>query len=269
MSSLNNIVIASVITSARLLACRDDKTDAGAADAALAERSPAYDNLRTEAATVDLPTFAAGDVALAKGRKIAPVERRVKIFWAPEERALINQGGEYAALFGSLDTPKAPYCPGNDFANCRGKDWYATEPEAAGVIVYIDRRLARSGTYFAQGSDAPLGNAYEGVLQLDAVVMPEKLRVARWWRKIKPPVTTYKMDALVVKIPKQSPEIYDADMRRLLAGEAPESDFPSAPWDAPPSAADGGPADAGAVTAKASGPGTKPVGSAAPKPPRR
>ncbi len=224
-------------------ACKRD-APSGEADAAvsLSAPPPGYARFGVEARKADLSSLPSGDVALAKGRKIAPVDRRVSVIWALDEQRQIDKGGEIASLMGALVSPKSPYCPGNKFSLCNGKAWFASEPEEAGVVVYLERRIAPSGKYFARGSETALANAYEGVWEFDAVIMPEKIRVARWWRKVYSPssVTSYGKLGIGFQVPRHDEASFEGDMSQLFGGQAPESDFRSAPWDDPPSERDAG-----------------------------
>jgi hypothetical protein len=207
-----------------LIGCQKNAAQDAGADAAFDESAVRshYAALEREAPKVDVSTFARGDVALAKGRSIATVLRAVNVAWAKEEAQLGDQSAEAKHLLHRLTSPQAPYCPNNDLKNCGGHPWFAEDPSKAGVIVYVERRSDKDGTYGQGGA-----NSYATSLRFDAVLVPEKLRVAHWNRIALPPQSQVRVGggSTMMQMGQQAPESFQADMQKLASGAAPASDF--------------------------------------------
>jgi hypothetical protein len=194
-----------------------------------------YAPLERDAVKVDVSSFGSGDVALAKGRRIAPVLRAARVDWAKEEMALSERNEQAKRLLRLLASPRAPYCPNNTIALCNGHPWFAADPSMAGVIVYVEQRTGKEGVYV--GGDGPSNaNAYRTTLEFDAVLVPENVRVARWWRLALPPesqVLTSGSSGGLMMIGQQTAETFEDDMQKLSAGVAPLGDLRSNPWQGP------------------------------------
>lgn len=221
--SMSKLVLFVVVV-VGLIGCeKKAEQDAGAAPAfdEHAIRSH-YATLERDAPKVDVSTFASGDVALAKGRPIATVLRAVNVAWAKEEAQTGDQSAEAKHLLHRLTSPQAPYCPNNELKNCGGHPWFAEDPSKAGVIVYVERRSDRDGTYGQGGA-----NAYSTVLRFDAVLVPEKLRVAHWNHIALPPQSQVRVGggSTMMQMGQQTAESFEADMQKLSSGAAPTSDF--------------------------------------------
>ncbi len=191
-----------------------------------------YGEFAATARATDPEALPAGDVARAKGRRVAPIERRVQQTWSAADQARIDNGSpQVRALVGALTKPRAPFCATGGWSACVGKPWYADNPSDAGIVLYVDRKSAPAGTYHFAGSSARLATGYETVLQFTAVLVPENVRVARWARYCPPPLETSAIGGrALMQVGALTQSASDADMAALTSGEAPKGDFPlSAP----------------------------------------
>jgi len=219
---------AAVLLCGLLVGCRDSQpAGADAAPAIPTEQVfERYARIKDEALKVNVGSFATGDVALAKGRRIATVLYSAHVDWANNERALGGQNAEASRLLERLSSPRAPYCPNNDLSLCSGHPWFADDPTTAGVIVYVEQRSAQDGVYGGPGG----ASAYSTELQFDAILLPEKLRVARWWRLALPPQSQLDLGTGAgMAIGRQTSDSFEGDMQKLRAGTAPVGDLDD-PW---------------------------------------